>query len=410
MKNFLMFFLLFVLIFNGLTAQKEATNNYKRSSLYSVLLVDNATKMSTEIINSFLQLPVPDKFNNHNLSLRYIVTSEKEQKNRKLEDQVSEFIVQNQIAQRMVSKWFNRDKKDGSFNLNTIIERGNYNASMADINQALKTVRGLAMLSDAGEQLIGHSFVIVNNITYVDKEQSSQKSIANFNAFANKYGGSVTTAMNFRWGGPGVYDLISGFKVRVNTYLYRLEWNDEIANTFYSLYYFDKSNIDASKKQAYENDKDLFKLSYVGSVTTTSDKAVIIGLHKPKELFCKVLARAIDKNVVALQKKFDEFKVVVPIYKVQDNNVMVQIGLKEGVSADSRYEVLEAVEDANGKITYVRKGIIKPVEKKIWDNRYMAVEEAAANANLNYTTFEVVSGTGFYPGMLVREIKYTSGM
>lgn len=35
----------------------------------------------------------------------------------------------------------------------------------------------------------------------------------------------------------------------------------------------------------------------------------------------------------------------------------------------------------------------------------MAVEEEAENALLKYTTFEVVSGKGFYPGMLVREIR-----
>ena len=50
-------------------------------------------------------------------------------------------------------------------------------------------------------------------------------------------------------------------------------------------------------------------MNYVGSVTTTSDKTVMRGLHKPEDVFRKVLARAIDKNVVALQKKFDEFKV-----------------------------------------------------------------------------------------------------
>ena len=407
MKKFLIVFMSLILISNGLTAQDDAANKYMRSSLYSVLLVDNTTKMSTEIINSFLALPVPDKFNDHNLSLRYVITSKKEQKNRKLEDQVSEFITKNQIPKRMVSKWFNRDKQDGSFNLNTIMERGNYNASMADINQALTTVRGLSMLSDAGEQLIGHSFVIVNNITYVDKEQNAQIASAIFSALASAFGGIAGATASLA---QSISETIAGFNVKVNTYLYRLEWNDEMASTFYSQYYYDKSNVDLSKKEAYENERNLFKLKYVGSVTTTSDKTVMRGMHNPDDVFRKVLARAIDKNIVALQKNFDEFKVVVPIYKVQDNNVMVQVGLKEGVSVNSRYEVMETVEDANGKITYVRKGIIKPVERKIWDNRYMAVEEAAANANLSYTTFEVVSGSGFYPGMLVREIKYNSGM
>ena len=59
----------------------------------------------------------------------------------------------------------------------------------------------------------------------------------------------------------------------------------------------------------------------------------------------------------------------------------------------------------NGRTKYKRIGIIKPIKGKIWDNRYMAVEEEADNALLKYITFKVVSGNGFYPGMLVREIR-----
>ena len=136
-----------------------------------------------------------------------------------------------------------------------------------------------------------------------------------------------------------------------------------------------------------------------------SEKTVARGLHKPEDVFRKVLARAIDKNIVALQQNFDVFKVKEPIYAVQDGYVMAQIGLKEGVSPSSKYEVLECVLNDSGKVTYQRKGIIKPVPKKIWDNRYMASEEGADNASLPYTTFVIVSGSGFTPGMLIREVK-----
>ena len=60
--------------------------------------------------------------------------------------------------------------------------------------------------------------------------------------------------------------------------------------------------------------------------------------------------------------------------------------------------------------SYKRRGVIKPIPERIWDNRFMAFEEGAKNSNLNYTTFEIVSGSGFYPGMLIRETKYASGM
>ena len=59
----------------------------------------------------------------------------------------------------------------------------------------------------------------------------------------------------------------------------------------------------------------------------------------------------------------------------------------------------------NGKTDYKRVGIIKPVSEKIWDNRYMAIEENAEGADLKYTEFQIVKGNNFYPGMLVRELK-----
>ena len=58
-----------------------------------------------------------------------------------------------------------------------------------------------------------------------------------------------------------------------------------------------------------------------------------------------------------------------------------------------------------GKYKYNRRGVIRPVPGKIWDNRYMANEEEAAGSEFNATTFEVVSGMNFTPGMLIREIK-----
>ncbi|MCC8154323.1 MAG: hypothetical protein LIP01_08970 [Tannerellaceae bacterium] len=57
------------------------------------------------------------------------------------------------------------------------------------------------------------------------------------------------------------------------------------------------------------------------------------------------------------------------------------------------------------KTTYKRAGIIQPVKGKIWDNRYLAVEEEFEGATLTATEFKKVSGGTFCPGMLIREIK-----
>ena len=51
-------------------------------------------------------------------------------------------------------------------------------------------------------------------------------------------------------------------------------------------------------------------------------------------------------------------------------------------------------------------GELKPLEGKIWDNRYMAMEDGAANSDLEGTFFKVTSGRNLYPGLLIREIKF----
>ena len=49
--------------------------------------------------------------------------------------------------------------------------------------------------------------------------------------------------------------------------------------------------------------------------------------------------------------------------------------------------------------------MIKPMPVKIWDNRVMAIDDKAENSDLEYTTFEKVSGGDFFPGMLIREMR-----
>ena len=76
------------------------------------------------------------------------------------------------------------------------------------------------------------------------------------------------------------------------------------------------------------------------------------------------------------------------------------------VSEKSRYEVLEKIESEDGTTKYKKVGEIKPVKNKIWDNRYMALEDGSPNSELGGTTFKVTSGRNLYPGLLIREIKF----
>ncbi len=410
-KTFVKIFatLLLVLFATKGFAQKVVIEDYNRSSIYTLAMLKEGKKMSDEIFLTYWNMESPEKYNDHDLSLKVIYAPAGKLNDKEMEAQLTTFVEKNQIAKRMVAKWFNRDKKTGSFDMTLIQERGNYNATQADLAQALQTARGKAMLADAGEQLIGNTFLIINDIQYVDKEEAAQKAAAVFaiiGAVAGGIGGNIgDLAKSVADLGKTISDAVAGFSVDITSHLYQLDWNDEVAATFYKNYYFDANSIDADKKKKYDADKSLFKMKYVGSYSTRSAKTVTRGLHEPQQVFRKVLSRAVDNNIVELQKKFPIFKVTTAVYEVGDGEVYAQIGLKEGVDAASKYEVLERRENQDGEITYRRVGVVKPVRNKIWDNRCMATEEGAENATLNYTTFDIVSGLGFYPGMLIREIR-----
>lgn len=46
--------------------------SYRRSSLYSLLISHTDKKFNTEIENCFLQIPIPDTYNDHDLSVKIV--------------------------------------------------------------------------------------------------------------------------------------------------------------------------------------------------------------------------------------------------------------------------------------------------------------------------------------------------
>jgi hypothetical protein len=387
-------------------AQQEETLKYHRSSLYSILITHPSEEFHQEISNVFYSIPVPDKFNNHDLSVK--VVSSNESKQEKL-DEIDAFIVKNAVARRMIGKWFNRDPEFGYFDMKLIAERGNYDASYFDVELAKKTARGTAQLADAGEELIGNTFLIVNDIKYVDKSKGAQTAGTILKVLGD-VAGAVTGSSAISAAGNllgAMVETIKGFTVTVTSYLYRLEWNEEVAANLYNSYYTTEKKFDKQKKAAFDNDLQLFQLKYVGKQSINSGNTSFMGINldEPEQMIRKVCTRAIDKSIVQLQQNYEEFRVKTPIYAIDGTTIKAKIGLKEGISKDSKFEVLEQTVDKEGRTQYKRVGIIKPVEGKIWDNQYMAVEEKAINATLSSTEFVKVSGGEFYVGMLIREIR-----
>ena len=385
-------------------AQSDESMKYMRSSLCMMMVEHPTLEYNKEIEQVFEKMKIPERFNSHDLGVRIIrFTNDKNQ-----EANISVFAKENQLAKRMVSKWFSRNKQTGTFNINLLKERGHYSATKIDVKEALLQHRGFTVLEDLGENLIGHTYWVVNDIKYVNQNNffTSIKDVANIaisssQAVSTK-GKSLEKALaNEDAVAFNILEDIKGFRVKITSYLFRLKWDETVQNTFYSTYYTEEN--EAEKVDAFVKDQNLFSLEYIGSISNTSSKTSISGVATNEIMISKVCTRALDKNIADLQHEFPVFRIKAPLVSI--NPLKAYIGMKEDISEKSRYEVLEMERDERGITIYKRVGIIKPISGKIWDNRYMADLEGTKESQLDATYFEKVSGNEFYKGMLIREIK-----
>ena len=390
----------------GLAHAQDSEFQYRRSSIYSILVNHTDQQFANEIKQAFLQIPVPDKFNDHDLSVKVV------DMNTKLSDAgsknenptITDFLRRNKVASRLVGRWFNRDNFTGQCDMELVKQRGLYNATEFDKQIAARSARGTAMLQDAGEELIGNTFVIVNDIRYIDKNKGA-KIAAGVLSVLGQVAAAYTGNSSFGDMGDNLADItetLKGFSVKINTFLYKLEWNDELATTFYQEQY--ASAPDSLKRAHFETARSQYKLSYVGKVESRGGTTSFLGIKEDEPIIMvrKACQRAIDENVVELQHSHEEFRTKTPLLSASP--ITAYIGMKEGVTTKSKFEVLEVVELEDGKHKYDRVGIIEPIDNLIWDNRFMAAEEGAEGTNLGYTTFRKVSGKDFAKGMLIREI------
>lgn len=389
-----------------------------------------------EIYKAFDSLPIPDKYDDHNIGWRIIDNSQIWGVQRKDSGYfkatyghqltpselnanalfTEKLLNESDVAKEMVSKWFGlhgNSAEDAVFNTDLIQQRGQYNASDVDVALALQTTRGVAMLSDAGEELLHNTFVLINDITYITAEQEAQSA-----KIAMSILGGIADAITGGSAGKEVANLageiadsFTGFKVKTHSYLYQLEWNDSVAAIFYQQHYTAKPNPE--KIQAFLNDKSTYRLKYVAHEYEFDKKSVLKGQYSRTELVRTICARSMDKNIVALAKQYEDFKVKTPVYQVLTSGkgkiegYAAKIGMKEGINEQSKFQVVQRIMDPEtGKSTYKYVATVKPKKGAIWDNRYNAVLEQADGATLPYTTFTKTAGGEILPGMLLIEGKY----
>ena len=406
-KLVLVFALIYCCLFSSqINAQEE---KYQRSSLamiittneMNVLLKQNESKSVSEIreevVKSWNSYPFPDKYNKHNiqtsdLGLRSEISVAKlaaaiQQKNVKqdvneLLPKIKTALKQKNVAHQLVRNWFS--SKDGKmFDMEYIKEMGLYNVSEGDLNYntAKKSAKGLAMLADAGENLINNTFVTVTEINFFSNEPVAQnlqaaadqllrdakKSCNTGNQLADAICQLTysTAALVLTGIAAGIKD---GYSVFSKTFLFKLKWDENTAANFYNIW---------GDEAAFERMN--FELEYIGYQYNRSKvNAGIFSKSKNREIeviLKKVLVRNIDAAFATLQKENEVFRPSVPILEVEPS-ITAKIGMKEGLTGKEKFAIFEKIEDPETHKTKWKKVGITSVDKKyIWDNRYNADEK-----------------------------------
>ncbi len=405
MKKLFILTLFLCLSFNAFSQKEPDLNNYKRSSLYTFMVSDLQQEHSQTIQDAFVNYPIPDKFNNHNCELRTLPklvdeSLSKKEINDLQKDSIGQFLSKNDIAKAMVAKWFNRSAS-GGFNMDLIAERGSYSASDIDIKIAKQSERGLAMVADAGEELLKNTFVVVNNFKYTNKEEVAKKAsglLSAVSSAASSAGaGGVSLVADATSLGVGVVG--KGYVIKTDAHLYKLVWDEETAAIFYNDYWTEDGALDPEKVAAFEN-SHIFKLEYVGTETAWADlQSTAFTKKSNDELITIATKNAGDAVIAKLQRAYEVFRTKTPL--LSGDPLSAKIGMKEGLEKGDKYEVLEQIINKEGKTEYKKIGVIKVEKNMIWDNRYMANEENTSE--LEYTTFSG-SNNKYYAGMLIRQI------
>jgi len=282
-----------------------------------------------------------------------------------------------------------------------------------DVEKARFTVEGTAALQDVSAELISHSFVLISDMTYItaeDRADATKKTFAVIGAvFDGLTGGNSGKRLAEDVG--DISDKFTGFKVLTHSYLFQLEWNDSIANIFYDKYYTATPNPD--KMRAFMEDRNTFRMIYLGTESANYEKTKVEGRYTREDLLQMITVRSIDNNIAKLQKRFEAFRVKAPITSVEYDKkgkisgFRAQIGEKEGLDENMKFEVLEYRLTKNG-LEVNKVAVIQPVKNQIWDNRFNALIENNSDGNPAGTLFKATNETDkakILPGMLIRQIK-----
>ena len=245
---------------------------YRRSSLHTILIESDKFPFKDTVLSAYYNAPFPDKYNNHTIGEKSFDPTKYSTNTIKSDDDyknvIDNYFQQNKIANKLVAKWFDR-KPDGTMDMDLIGQRGSYNATEMAAKIASNSARGLSSLADAGEELIGNTFVVVSKLNFVSNEYAAAAVRAVAYAAASRIPSSLGQTLAQKAADMVYNKTKEGYSVWTTSYLYKLMWNDSISAVFYNDLWMNKNTKDTARNSKF-NYSDIFGMEFVGSEKSSS--------------------------------------------------------------------------------------------------------------------------------------------
>ncbi|MBK7098368.1 MAG: hypothetical protein IPH58_08430 [Sphingobacteriales bacterium] len=347
-------------------ATKKIETKYLRPSI-TTLFLQPKNADETTVINRFKNLDPDSRFDAHSIQF-YDLKSTADIEN----------YVQS-ATNPIIAKWWGRDQQ-GNFNYSLVAQRGAYTATDADAI----TSRGsnTSRIEMIGEQLIDKSYVLVYEINDLYDMEVYYDRVDQQNRYNKDY--------------KPVNRSEKGYKCDYTAYVYKVNFADSVARTFYDNYWVDQKNQDSKKIAAWADARFPIEMitTVKNTVSATQSKNPLPYVRKKSmaELIEEIPAHIQENAFSSLITKIEDFKLKTTVFNAYP--VLAKLGKKEGLHMDQRFIIYEIEQSSNGDQVLNRKGVVRV--KKISDNKSVTTGES------NPSQFYQVSGKHLYPGMFMK--------
>ncbi len=339
-----------------LTTRKNKLNReYLRPSISTIVLHDGSA-IAEEVGKKLLQMH-NEQFDYNDIGINFIKVNVSNIK--QLEGDVTNALKEMNVGKKIMKVWFPKfiNKNEG-YSFEVLKERGRYAATDNDVKISMASKRGKAILNNLGQQLIDRSYVVVY---YLYKDPSDKK----------------------------------GRLVKANVLAYKLDFNEKVMYTFYDdKYYRNPNGIEECDFPLEYLMKSSTSNMNISSIFKTFIETGVSALKGKKEVDeTKVAAETIyEVAQVKLGQKIVDFEV--KTFVETTSQIKAKIGKKEGLRVDDRFDVMEIVQNDEGKQEANRVGVVRV--KKVIDNRGLATGETDEK---HMSVFYNFKGGGYDKGM-----------